>query len=53
MHCCSGQPPEQYIAVLPVDDGSAVDLDRMLDTHRDIAAVIVEQLLQGAAGMNA
>ena len=52
MHSLFGPAlPSQYIAALPVDDGSAVDLDRMLDTHRDIAAVIVEPLLQGAAGM--
>ncbi|MDP3492023.1 MAG: adenosylmethionine--8-amino-7-oxononanoate transaminase [Hyphomonadaceae bacterium] len=52
MHSLFGPAlPTQYIADLPVDDQSAADLDRLLETHRDIAAVIIEPLLQGAAGM--
>lgn len=41
----------QYIADLPTDEARAGELDRLLSTHKDIAAVIVEPLLQGAAGM--
>lgn len=41
----------QYIAHLPANEDTFADLDRLLDQNRDIAAVIVEPLLQGAAGM--
>lgn len=52
MHSLFGPAlPSQYIADLPVDDETTAHLDRMLETHRDIAAVIIEPMLQGAAGM--
>ena len=41
----------QHIVNLPTDEGRAGELERTLASHRDIAAVIVEPLLQGAAGM--
>lgn len=52
MHSLFGPAlPSQYIADLPVDDETTRQLGRMLETHRDIAAVIIEPMLQGAAGM--
>lgn len=52
MHSLFGPAlPSQYIADLPVDDETTSQLDTMLETHRDIAAVIIEPMLQGAAGM--
>ncbi len=52
MHSLFGPAlPAQYIADLPTDEARAGELDRLLSAHRDIAAVIVEPLLQGAAGM--
>lgn len=41
----------QYVTDLPKDDESYDGLDRFLSTHKDIAAVMVEPLIQGAAGM--
>lgn len=52
MHSLFGPAlPSQYIADLPVDDETTRQLDDMLEVHRDIAAVIIEPMLQGAAGM--
>ncbi len=41
----------QHIADLPEDDDSVARLDELLSRHHDIAAVLVEPLLQGAGGM--
>tara|TARA_R110002126_G_scaffold16961_26_gene67075 strand:- start:16086 stop:17336 length:1251 start_codon:yes stop_codon:yes gene_type:complete len=47
-----GYLPEQVIAPLPRDDASAGEFRRLLDAHkREIAAIIVEPLVQGAGGM--
>jgi adenosylmethionine---8-amino-7-oxononanoate aminotransferase len=43
---------QQYIVDLPTDEARAGEMDRILGEHRDIAAVIVEPMLQGAAGMH-
>jgi len=52
MHALFGPAlPRQYIANLPTDESRAGELDDLLARHDDIAAVIVEPLLQGAAGM--
>lgn len=52
MHSLFGPAlPTQYIADLPTDEARAGEFDRLLSAHKDIAAVIVEPLLQGAAGM--
>jgi adenosylmethionine-8-amino-7-oxononanoate aminotransferase len=52
MHALFGPAlPGQYIANLPTDEAGAGELDQLLSRHKDIAAVIVEPLLQGAAGM--
>jgi len=52
MHSLFGPAlPTQYIADLPTGDAQTEELERLLSTHSDIAAVIVEPLLQGAAGM--
>jgi adenosylmethionine-8-amino-7-oxononanoate aminotransferase len=52
MHALFGPAlPTQYIADLPTDEQRAGEMDRILGEHRDIAAVIVEPMLQGAAGM--
>ncbi|MDP3735739.1 MAG: adenosylmethionine--8-amino-7-oxononanoate transaminase [Hyphomonadaceae bacterium] len=52
MHSLFGPAlPQQHIVDLPTDEGRAGELDRALAEHRDIAAVIVEPLLQGAGGM--
>jgi adenosylmethionine-8-amino-7-oxononanoate aminotransferase len=41
----------QHIVELPTDEGRAGEMDRVLGSDADIAAVIVEPLLQGATGM--
>jgi adenosylmethionine---8-amino-7-oxononanoate aminotransferase len=52
MHALFGPAlPTQYITDLPTDEARAGEMDRILSEHRDIAAVIVEPMLQGAAGM--
>lgn len=52
MHALFGPAlAQQYLAELPTDEDRAGRLDEMLGAHTDIAAVIVEPMLQGAAGM--
>jgi adenosylmethionine---8-amino-7-oxononanoate aminotransferase len=52
MHALFGPAlAKQYIVDLPTDEARAGEMDRILTQHRDIAAVIVEPMLQGAAGM--
>jgi len=52
MHALFGPAlAKQHIVDLPIDEARAGEMDRILAQHRDIAAVIVEPLLQGAAGM--
>ncbi len=47
-----GALAEQFVVDLPTDTATTEALDRALDRHaNDIAAVIVEPLVQGAAGM--
>jgi adenosylmethionine-8-amino-7-oxononanoate aminotransferase len=47
-----GLIPEQHIVALPRDDESAAEFERTLETYADeIAAIIVEPLIQGAGGM--
>jgi len=47
----AGVVPEQYVVNLPDSDDHAAALDRLLARHDDIAAVLVEPLIQGAGGM--
>jgi adenosylmethionine---8-amino-7-oxononanoate aminotransferase len=52
MHALFGPAlPTQYITNLPTDEARAGEMDRILTERRDIAAVIVEPMLQGAVGM--
>jgi adenosylmethionine---8-amino-7-oxononanoate aminotransferase len=52
MHALFGPAlAQQYIVDLPTDEARAGEMDRILGEHRDIAAAIVEPMLQGAAGM--
>jgi adenosylmethionine-8-amino-7-oxononanoate aminotransferase len=41
----------QYVADLPTDEASLAALDDLLAQKNDIAAILVEPLIQGAAGM--
>lgn len=47
----AGALAPQYVVDLPRDGGSFARLNEVLERNRDIAAVIVEPMLQGAAGM--
>ena len=47
----AGALTQQHIVDLPTDAESAARMERVLADNRDIAAVIVEPMLQGAAGM--
>lgn len=47
----AGALASQYVVDLPRDGGSFARLNEVLERNRDIAAVIVEPMLQGAAGM--
>ena len=48
----AGVMPRQFIAPLPETDAARAALDRLLETRREeIAAVVVEPLIQGAIGM--
>ncbi|WP_084397915.1 adenosylmethionine--8-amino-7-oxononanoate transaminase [Henriciella aquimarina] len=47
----AGVVPEQYVTDLPDTDDRAEAIDRLLSSHNDIAAVLVEPLIQGAGGM--
>jgi adenosylmethionine-8-amino-7-oxononanoate aminotransferase len=47
-----GLIPEQHIVALPQDDQSAAEFEQTIERHSDeIAAIIVEPLIQGAGGM--
>lgn len=47
----AGALPQNYIVDLPETPEQEAEMDRMLATHNDIAAVVVEPMLQGATGM--
>lgn len=47
----SGVVPEQYVVDLPDSEARLEALDRLLGERGDIAAVLVEPLIQGAGGM--
>jgi adenosylmethionine-8-amino-7-oxononanoate aminotransferase len=47
----AGALAQQHVVDLPTDEESAARLEQVLARNTDIAAVIVEPMLQGAAGM--
>lgn len=48
----AGALPEQILADLPDDDASFTALDKIIADHRhELAAIVVEPLVQGAGGM--
>ncbi|MEQ8559185.1 MAG: adenosylmethionine--8-amino-7-oxononanoate transaminase [Henriciella sp.] len=47
----SGVVPEQYVVDLPDTDDRTAAIEKLLSSHNDIAAVLVEPLIQGAGGM--
>ncbi|WP_411819240.1 adenosylmethionine--8-amino-7-oxononanoate transaminase [Hyphococcus formosus] len=47
----AGAVSAQHVVDLPIDEDAASALDQLLSTHKDMAAVLVEPLLQGAGGM--
>jgi hypothetical protein len=50
MHALFGPTLAQhYVVDLPTDEGKAREMDRGLGEHSDIAAVIVQPMLQGAS----
>ena len=47
----AGVVPEQYVVDLPDSDERITALDDLLSSQSDIAAVVIEPLVQGAGGM--
>jgi len=47
----AGVVPEQYVIDLPIEPEQQEAFDRLLSQQNDIAAVLVEPLIQGAGGM--